>query len=93
MFLYLSFTFSFFSFFLFFFCSVLECDILSTRILEYVFLMCSIDLGFPQNKLLTSVSASLALRGPSRQQLQGRRREEPGEGGVVHTGGFSTTLL
>lgn len=42
-----------------YFCSVLECDILCTRILEYVFLKWSIDLGFTQNKPLTSVSESL----------------------------------
>ena len=58
------------------FCSVLECDILNTRILEYVFLKCSINFGFIQNKVLTSVSVSLVLCGPLRQQFQGERRRE-----------------
>lgn len=56
-----------------YFCSLLECDILNTRVLEFVFLMCSTNLGLTQTKLLVSDSASLVLGGPSRQQFQGRR--------------------
>lgn len=77
-----------------YFCSVLECDILNTCILEYVFLMCSINFAFTQNKVLTSVSVSLVLCGPLRQQFQGKRhRRKPGESGAVHTTGFRTTPL
>lgn len=71
------------------FLAVLERDILSTRILEYVFLMCSIKLlyyyFFYTEQM--SVSVSLVLRGPLRRRFQGKRHRRSQGMGVWFTRG------
>lgn len=64
---------------------------LNTRILEYVFLVCSITLGFTQNKPVdVRFSVSCVVREPLRQQVSGRKtKEKAGESGVA----FRTTPL
>lgn len=46
---------------LFTFAVFFECDVLNTRVLEYVFLIFGTNLGLTQTRLLVSDSASLVL--------------------------------